>query len=349
MNKFFLALAFIALSAVLNACHNANSYPTPHTQEQIPVRILPLQQQTVQQEIHGAGQFTTEDETFLSFKTGGIISSLNVKEGDAVYKGQLIATLYLNEVNAQEQQAKFSYEKSLRDYSRYSNLYKDSVTTLEQLQNAKTALNISLQQLNTIRFNQSYSEIRATANGFVLKKLANAGQMVNAGDPIVQINGARQNAWILKVGVSDIEWSAIQPGNKAVVQTDALPNTKIEAVVLRKTEAIDPATGTFTISLQIRGGVAKNLAAGLFGRAVIYPAAKTASWAVPYDALIDGDGGDAYAFVTNDYKTVTKVKVSIAAIEKATATIGSGLETARALIVSGNAYLRENVSIKVVQ
>lgn len=347
MNKLYLAFGIIAFAAMLNACQNAKSSPTQHIQEEIPVKVLLLQQQMVQQAIHASGQFTTEDETLLSFKTGGIISQVYVKEGDAIHKGQLIATLHLNEVNALEQQAKYSYEKSLRDYNRYNNLYKDSVATLEQLQNAKTALNISQQQLNTIRFNQSYSEIRATASGFVLKKLANAGQMVNAGDPVVQINGARQNAWILKVGVSDREWSAIKPGNTANVQTDALPNSHIDAVVLRKTEAIDPATGTFTISLQIKGKVG-NIALGLFGKAVIYPVEKTASWAVPYDALIDGDEGNAYAFVTNDFKTVSKVKVKVATIEKGYATISSGLETARALVVTGSAYLREDGSIKVL-
>ncbi len=348
MNKLFLATAFVALSIILNACHDASSSPSRQVQEVIPVKIIQLQQQTVQQEIQASGQFTTEDETLLSFKTGGIVNQVFVHEGDAIRKGQLLATLHLTEVNAQEQQAKYSYEKSLRDYNRYRQLYTDSVTTLEQLQNAQTALNISLQQLNAIRFNQSYSEIRAAASGFVLKKFVNGGQMVNAGDPILQVNGARQTAWILKVGVSDKDWSAIKPGNKAIVQTDAIPGNPIEAVVLRKSESIDPATGTFTVCLQIKSKNMASIAAGLFGKATIYPPVTTAAWTIPYDALIDGDASGAYAFVTNDCKTATKVKVKVAAVQKGNVTISSGLETARALIVSGNAYLKEDVSIKVV-
>ena len=146
MKPIYLALSIIVLSGFLNACRDAKSSPALNTREVIPVKIMNLQQQMAQQAIEVSGQFTTEDETFLSFKTGGIINQVLVKEGDQVHKGQLVATLHPDEINAQVQQVKSNYEKALRDYTRYSNLYRDSVATLEQLQNAKTTLDIALQQ-----------------------------------------------------------------------------------------------------------------------------------------------------------------------------------------------------------
>jgi RND family efflux transporter MFP subunit len=349
MKRIYLAFCIIAASFFLNACHDAMSSPNVSVREEIPVKVITLRQQLAQQAIHASGQFTTEDETFLSFKTGGIINQVLVKEGDAVHKGQLVATLQMTEINAQVQQVKFNYEKALRDYHRYSNLYRDSVATLEQLQNTKTALDISLQQLNTIRFNQSYSEIRATANGYVLKRLANPGQMVNPGEPVLQTNGAHQSAWILKVGVSHIEWSTIKTGNTAKVETVALPHKLMDAVVSGKTEGVDPSTGTFTIKLLLKGNMHEAIAAGLFGKAIIYPSAEISTWAIPYDALMDGDAGDAYVFVTNDYKTAIKVKVKVGSIDNGAATIIAGLETAKALVISGSAYLKEGSPIKITQ
>jgi RND family efflux transporter MFP subunit len=349
MKTIYLIIYLLAISVFVTACHESKSAPKISTDEIIPVELLSLKPQFVQQSIHAAGQFTTEDETFLSFKTGGIIKQVFVKEGDAVRKGQVVATLNLNEINAQVQQAKLAYDKALRDYNRSSNIYRDSVATLEQLQNTNTALDIAQQHVNTIQFNQSYSEIRATASGYVLKKLANPGQLVNAGDPVLQLNGAHQSAWVLTVGVSDAEWGAIQIGNTAIIHTDAFPNKPINAVVSRKTEGIDPSTGTFTIHLQLNGNVAGLVASGLFGKAVIYPATKVASWSVPCDALLDGDAGEAFVFVTNDNKTAVKVKVKIGGIDAGKATIISGLETAKALIVTGSAYLKEGSAIKITK
>ncbi|MGY0039503.1 biotin/lipoyl-binding protein [Pedobacter sp. NJ-S-72] len=88
---------------------------------------MKLNQESSNATIAVSGQFTTDDEVLLSFKTGGIINSLLVKEGDAVKKGQLLATLNLTEINAQVQQTQLSYEKAKRDYQRTKNLYSDSV------------------------------------------------------------------------------------------------------------------------------------------------------------------------------------------------------------------------------
>ncbi len=46
-----------------------------------------------------------------------------MKEGDAIKKGQLLATLNLTEIDASLQQAQLAYEKASRDLQRLNNLY----------------------------------------------------------------------------------------------------------------------------------------------------------------------------------------------------------------------------------
>jgi RND family efflux transporter MFP subunit len=326
MKTIYQAALVLATAMFSQSCKHDAVNKGLATTEAVPVKVMEVHQQLLQPSIHTSGQFTTDDETFLSFKTGGIINQILVKEGDAVRRGQLVATLNLTEINSQVQQVKYNYEKALRDYNRYSNLYRDSVTTLEQLQNTKSALDIAQQQLKSIRFNQSYSQIRATANGYVLKRLSNPGQLVNPGDPILQINGAHQSDWILKVNVSDRDWSVIKIGDRATVETDAMPQQTIEAVVSKKEEAIDPSTGTFTIDVLVKANAYKFFAAGLFGRATIYPGQKTSSWVIPHEALLDGDAGEAFVFVTSDNKKAQKVKVKVASIDKGSVTIDAGLD-----------------------
>jgi multidrug efflux pump subunit AcrA (membrane-fusion protein) len=87
--------------------------------------------------ITASGLLSTENEARLSFKISGIIEKIFVKEGDRVRKGQLLATLKSTEIASQVQQVQLTVEKAQRDYQRANNLYKDSVVTLEQLQNAE--------------------------------------------------------------------------------------------------------------------------------------------------------------------------------------------------------------------
>ncbi|MDE1192939.1 MAG: efflux RND transporter periplasmic adaptor subunit [Arachidicoccus sp.] len=318
-------------------------------EEVIPVNIVPLQQQSLQQIIYASGQFTTNDESNLSFKNGGIIHKIYVKEGDAVSKGQLLATLDLTEVNTVTQQASISLQKAQRDYDRAVRLYRDSVSTLEQMQNAKTSLEIARQQTVNANYNQSTAELRATQSGYVLQKFVNDGQVVGAGTPVLQINGAANRDWILKVGVSDNQWTHIVLGDKATITTDALPNQVFPAVVYKKPEGIDPASGTFVLQLKLNGADNKGIASGLFGKAEITPVQSIHAWSVPIEALLDGDKNQGYVFVTNDMQKAQKIKVDIQHIDNKQVIISSGLENEKYLIVGGNAYLTDGSKIKVAK
>ena len=317
--------------------------------EQIPVRVMELTKINVNKVIPVSGQFTTEDETFLSFKTGGVVKAIYVKEGDAVRKGQILATLELTEIDASVSQAKAGYEKALRDYNRVNNLYKDSVVTQTQLQDSKTALDVATQQWNIAKYNLNYSEIRSLDDGYILKKFVNEGQMVSPGMPVLQTNGAGSGNWILKVSVSDNEWSAIKLNDHASIDVDALSKEKLQAVVYRKSEGVDPFSGTFSVDLKVISKPTGKLASGLFGKAKITLSQPISSWIVPYDAILDGDRNTGYVFITNDNHTVQKVKVNIADIMEDKVLIDFGLENAKALITSGSAYLNEKTQIKIVK
>lgn len=335
---------------LLGACsqHKKNQ-DTIANQDVIPVKILPLKIEDVNNSIAVSGQFTTNDETLLSFKNGGIINKIYVKEGDVIQEGQLLAKVNGTEITAQVQQVTLAYQKAERDYDRANKLYKDSVATLEQLQNAKTAFQVAKEQLDAAKFNQNYAEIRATSSGYVLKKLASDGQIVGPGTPVLQINGAKQNKWVLKVGLSDRQWATLKVNDRATITTDALPNQSLSAKVTRKSEGIDPQSGTFVVELTLDEPKIKGLATGLFGKATIIPTKSSSGYTIPYDALLDGGENEGFVFITNDNKTAQKVKVQLGAIQNDKISVTGGLENATALIVSGSAYLTDGSKITVLK
>ena len=345
--KNIIYLSTLTLSLLLIACGSSEEQNNLADKGAIPVKVISLEKQNIQRSISASGQFTTDDETYLSFKTGGIINKIYIKEGDAISKGQLLATLNMNEIEAMFQQAKSGYDKALRDYNRVSNLYRDSVATLEQFQNSKTALDVAEKQLSIAEFNRNYSEIRALENGFVLKKFVNEGQLVETGAPVLQTNGAGKGKWLLKVGVSDKEWAAIKLNDKTEVEIDAYPGEKYSAFVYRKSEGVDPYSGTLSVDLKL--STTPKITSGLFGKAMIMLNQKLSTWLIPFEAILDGDGNSGYVFITNDNSTVKKVRVVIADIEKDNVLVSSGLEDAKSLIVSGSAYLNDNSKIKIVE
>ncbi|WP_343693636.1 efflux RND transporter periplasmic adaptor subunit [Chitinophaga sp.] len=385
MKTIHAILLLPVLAVFVASCGDNKAAENKTATEVIPVKLLPLNgQRAGSAAIAVSGQFTTDDETMLSFKVGGIIQSLLVKEGDAIRTGQLLATLNPTEINAQVMQAQLGFEKAQRDYNRVLHLYQDSVATLEQLQNAKTGMSIAEEQYKSAEFNRSHAQIRATSNGYVLRKLASEGQLVQPGTAVFETNGAQSGNWLLRVDLSNKQWAAIRQQDKAKVEIESLTGKTFEGTVVRKTEGLNQNSGTFKADIRVNGVEPGVIAYGMFGTAVIETgsskmtdranegagnsadisgrAAGTGSngmmkdansssgkgpWSIPYDALMEGDGSTGYVFITTDNKTAKKVTVTIGGMEKDVVIITKGLENAPALIISGSAYLTDGSPISV--
>lgn len=347
MNRFSSLLVILGLFA---SCKNTSDKTAEGFKEDtIPVKLLKLSQQTAGQQIKTSGVFTTDNEAILSFKNGGVINKVYVKEGDAVQAGQILAILNPTEVNASLGQAKLSVEKAQRDFQRAQTLYRDSVATLEQLQNAETALRIAQEQLRAAQYNQNQTEIRATASGYVLKRFVNDGQVVGPGTAVLQLNRIGGSDWQLKVGVSDQQWADIVIGDSATITSEVLGGD-ISAVVYKKAEGIDPSSGVFSVMLKVLpGAYEKKIGAGMFAQATIHARKRFSHWQIPYDAILDGDAGKAFVFVTNDGKTAKQVAVKVDAIQQNVVSVSEGLADFQSLIVSGSAYLSDGSPIKVVE
>lgn len=348
------ALLVLSTLLFLVSCTHDRANVKNVNDQPIPVKILQLQADSGLQTVSASGQFTTDDEVYLSFKTGGVIDRIYVKEGDALHKGQLLAVLKLTEIEAQVQQAALAYEKAQRDYKRTANLYADSVSTLEQVQNSKTMMELAKQQLEAARFNRRYSEIRASQNGYVLRKFANEGQNVAPGTGIFQTNGANSKSWLLRVNVNDKQWASVNTNDKAVVYTDAGSTTRYEGIIVRKSQAVDAATGTLTVDIQLTDKKTPGIASGMFGKCVINCTAfkeitTSKTWTISYEALLDADGSMGYVFVVNDNNTVSKAKVSIQSIDNTRVIVSDGLQGVKAIVTTGNAYLADKSSIQIVK
>lgn len=348
MDKFSHLQFAIALLLMCSACGGPRQETETLAQDEaIPVEVMALATQDTAQTVTASGTFTTEEETMLSFKNGGIMQQLHVKEGDAFRKGQLLASLDPAEINTAVRQSQLALEKAERDYHRAQQLYRDSVATLEQMENAKTAFEVAQQDAERASYNLGHNAMRAPFDGYVLQRLANAGQVVGPGTPVLLVSGRGRSGWLLRVGASDRQWAAIRVGDAAQVASDALPETPWPATVHRKSEGIDPQSGTFSVYLKLEGNPSESLAFGMFGKATITLSEKLDAWLVPYGALLDGDAGTAYVFVTDDGQTARRVAVQVGDIQKDHAVVTAGLEQAKYLIVSGSPYLRDGSKITV--
>lgn len=331
------------------AAGSRNETNGPNEMNVIAVKVASVSPEPVMDSIQATGLVTTENEANLSFKIGGVIDRIYVNEGQAVSPGELLASLKVTEINTQLDQANLALDKAQRDYSRASNLYKDSVGTLEQLQNAKTVLDIAKQAVDAISFNHQYASIKARGGGFVSSKIANEGEVIAPGAPVLMINETGGNKdWVLRVGVSDAEWSSIYLGQKATIRLDAFPGETFTGRVYRKSQAADQASGSFRVDIQINFKKVA-LAAGMFGKAILVPEKAINENTIPYEALIQINGNRAFVYTPGPDGSLRRVDVVIKSFNKKNVIIGSGLSEGEQVVVSNNAFLNEKSKIAIAK
>ncbi|MBS1950670.1 MAG: putative Co/Zn/Cd efflux system membrane fusion protein [Cytophagales bacterium] len=344
-------IGLFTIEILLNACGKKEKQ-TGHSvldESAIAVQVAPVKYVEYSLPVISSGLISTETESKLSFKVSGIISRIFVKEGESVSKGQLLASLDLTEVNAQVSQAKNNLIKAQRDLDRGKRLLKDSAATQEQIQNLQTAYQVANDSYRIAVFNQQFSTIHANQSGKIIRKFLNAGELVMAGSPVLILNSAAQNEWIVKIGLPDVDWVRVKKEDRATITTDAYPNEPIEGELNVINEGADPVTGLYQAEVKIIPGN-KKLASGLFAKVEIMPSAKKKLMTIPVEAVVEGQGQHAFVFVVNDDQTsVRKVPIVIAHLENKLAYISQGLDSIHEVVAGGSGFLTENSSVKINQ
>lgn len=347
---FLMIIIPLSMAGTYVACSNANAKDVTDKTidtEVIPVRTVKVEQKTVTHDIIGTGMLGSKAESRPSFKIGGVISKIYVKEGDNVSAGQLLATLDLTEINAQVSQAQLGVDKADRDMQRVKNLYADTVATLEQVQNATTGADAAKRTLEIAKFNRRFAEIRATKGGKVLKKLMNEGELAGPGTPIFVINEAISSDWVVRVGVSDRDWAALRVGNNAAVTFDAYPNQTFTGRITKLADYADPMSGTFEVEITVSPKANTRFVLGMYAHVKMTPSNASTMTVVPIEALTEGNGTEGVVFAPNGNGGVVKVPVKIAFIGGKEIGV-SGLERVSEVVTEGSSYLTEKSKIKIV-
>jgi RND family efflux transporter MFP subunit len=315
--------------------------------ELVPVQTVPLAARPLVEGIRASGTLTSASELRLGFKIGGVVSVLNAQEGDVVRRGQVLARLNQTEISAQVAQAREGYDRARRDLQRNQNLYRDSVTTLERVQNARTGAETSRAALQIAEFNQQYATIVAPVSGRVLKRAAEPGELVGANTPVFVISSA-DAAWVLRVGLADRDVVRVGLGDQATVHLDAYPERDFTGRVTRIAQTSDPASGTYEVEVTVQPAGAK-LVSGLVGEVDITPRSSATVATVPVEALVGADGDQGFIYTLRGRGPGVQqhpVRV-LRLLEGGQAAIRTDVPLGTAVVSKGAAYLTPASRVQV--
>jgi RND family efflux transporter MFP subunit len=283
-------------------------------------------------------------EAELSFKVRGIVAEVGVRVGDAVTAGQVLARLQPDEIDAQVTQARSALEKAQRDLARVDKLEAGRVATFENLQDARTAVEVAAAQLRVAEYNRRFAVITAPAAGRILQRRAEPGELVESGRAVLAF-AADAEGWLVRAGLSDRDLRRVAAADRAEVRlTDSGP-VRATGAVSAISAAADAATRTTPVEVQLDAAPA-DARSGEVVVLSIQPRPGRPRAVVPVSALIEGADDAASVFVVPpDGHAARRVRVEIETIDGTSAYLRGELPASAQLVVRGAEYLRDGAAV----
>jgi RND family efflux transporter MFP subunit len=176
-----------------------------------------------------SGKIQAENYATISARLMGYLTDVKVDVGDPVQKGQLLATIKSDEIQAKMAQAEAGIAEARagldnieKDFARVKSLFEKKSATQKELDDitaAKNMMNAKLKQAQEMRSEVntmlSYSRITSPYGGTITEKHVNSGDLATPGRPLFTLEGAGE--FQAEILVPENQIASIKKGEKVKV------------------------------------------------------------------------------------------------------------------------------------
>jgi RND family efflux transporter MFP subunit len=311
----------------------------------VPVRLAPVEPGPIAYPIRAAGVVATKDGWDLSFKVGGLLARVEVRDGERVVRGQVLARLDATELAAGVLQAREGLEKARRDAARVAWLVANETAPRTAADDTRTAQAIAEAQLAAAEFNLRHATLVARDDGWVDRRLAEPGEVVAPGRAVLRVSGVGRG-FVVRASLPEHDVLGLRPGTPATVALDADPARPLAGHVTEIGRTAARGTGTYEVEVALDEARARSLPSGLTAKVEI---ARTvpAQGAVPLAAVVDGDGEAGAVFVVAQ-GVARRVPVRIALLEGERAILAAGAAGIDRVVTDGAPRLADGTRVEIV-
>ena len=282
----------------------------------------------------------------LNFKIPGTVENIYVEVGDAVKKGQVLASIDKSDMQNLYNTMLVKYEQAKDAYDRLKSVYEAGslpeikwVGMKSDYEEAKTSLELTKNNLDKCT-------MTAPLDGIIGSRNIEPGQssvnLLSAPIELVKIETV-----YVKISVPENEIIRIQKGQKASIIISALGDKQLEGTVSNISPVADAISRTYTVKMTVRNS-ALELKPGMVCDVTLNLNSKGTSLVVPYKAVVRDDDGKTYVYVVPAGKDrVTKRPVRVGRYVDSGIQVIEGLTEGQVVVNEGSEKLSDNSLIRL--
>ena len=349
-----IAVMMLVTLTLLTGCDQEQ---TEHKDVIRPVKLFEVKDPQQQQLRYFPGKVTATEEAEISFRIPGQIDKIEVKQGDDVTEGQVLAYLDDRDIRNELQDRQANYELAKAEFERASSLLKKKVISQSNYDTASAKLKSAEAALKLSRDKLAYTTLTAPFSGRVAQTLAEAHQQVQAQQPVLILQSSDR----LDISIQ-IPESIVSHVNKKTVNHDYMPMATFpgapgkEFPVSYKEHAtrVTPGTQSYEVIFTRTAPANMNILPGMTATVIIDLAQVISTEGQPGYVLVpisaiakdDTDNKTVVWRFDPSTKQVHPVEVSAGRITEAGVQIMSGINPGDQIVTAGLSQLSDGMTVK---
>ena len=309
----------------------------------IPVEAAMAQRAQVAATYSGTTTLEAAEEASVVAKVGGTVSEIYAEEGRQVRTGDALARMDDADMRYAAEQAQANYDKKLQEFNRSQTLFDRKLISADSFDAVKYDLAVLKATNDQAKLNLDRTTIRSPIDGVVAKRLIKVGNTLTPNQAVYVVTDFDPLLAVLYVPENAL--ARLKPGQPATLDADALPGKSFTGKVARLSPVVDPQTGTFKVTVEVRP-TGHQLAPGMFSRvSVTYDVHKDAL-TVPRAAIVTEDGESAVYVVKSG--VAHRVPVSLGYADGDKVEITRGVAAGDMVVTLGQNSLKDGTKVAVV-
>ncbi|MDL2716793.1 MAG: efflux RND transporter periplasmic adaptor subunit [Acidobacteriota bacterium] len=204
-----------------------------------------------------------EQEVTVTTRVTGVIDSIQVERGQAVQKGQPLATLDQREFRLDLRAAEETLAVSVADLKRYAELRRQNLTSEAEFEQRRSRHELALVELERAKLVIDRSVVRAPFDGIVADRYARVGEKftLEESKPLFKVMALEPLLARAYLPAASIQ--AVKTGDDVSVEVPDFAEAHASGQVSFISPVIDPGSGTVQVIVRVKRDPKKVLRPGM--------------------------------------------------------------------------------------
>ena len=252
-------------------------------------------------------------------------------------------SLEAKEYELAEQRAQVEYQQQLANYKRLEAMHDKKLLSDDEFEKAKFTMQGARIQWDEAKLNLDYTQIKSPISGRVGERLTKRGARIQPTDKLFSVVDNSQV--IAVVYVPEKHLNKLKIGQEALIYSENLKDKKFDGWIKRISPVVDPASGTFKVTVGVRN-LNNALRPGMFVNVEIITETHNDVVLIPKTAIVY-ENEYMNIFVVRD-SVAHKIRIEPGYEDNEKIESMKDVEEGEQIIVIGQAGMKDKTRVNVV-